>query len=385
MDSRTIAGVGARPAAQIGGLRMRVAVLAVGALVASACGSKTGPLVPDTERGDATVEDGEFQRFEACVAGRFDMVRRSAEILFVIDRSGSMFEPLEIGGIRRRWDALGDALRTTLPRFERAVNLGVMFYPRVRSDGIAGNLQFCDLTPGMNVDVAPGPMNANAVYDAFRAHYPEGATPTAAAIRRATTYLASREARGRARYIVLATDGAPNCNESIPLNECICLQGMGGCNAGPNARRQCLDDRASIAAIGDARNLGIVTYVIGLDGSIDAQFITVLDQMAIAGGRPLPTPPRYISIQSEVALSQSFAGIQRTVVQCSYVTPSRPDDPDEITVFLNGAPVPRDTTRANGWDWTDRDYGEITLFGATCDTAIATNGALAARVGCNGG
>ena len=50
---------------------------------------------------------------------------------------------------------------------------------------------------------------------------------------------------------------------------------------------------------------------------------------------------------------------------------------------MDETPVARDSAHRDGWDWTDRDYGELTLYGPACERAIATNATLAARVGCN--
>ena len=43
-----------------------------------------------------------------------------------------------------------------------------------------------------------------------------------------------------------------------------------------------------------------------------------------------------------------------------------------ITVEVDGVTIPRDPTRRNGWDWTDRGYGEVTLFGAACEEVEMT-------------
>ena len=52
------------------------------------------PSAPLVATVDAAVEDV-FVRFDGCVAGRFGMIRRSARLLFVIDRSGSMLAALD--------------------------------------------------------------------------------------------------------------------------------------------------------------------------------------------------------------------------------------------------------------------------------------------------
>lgn len=358
-------------------IRARSAALAL-VVALGGCGAKTGLLLPDATV-DADVEDA-FQRFEACVDGRFSLVRREAQLVFVIDRSGSMADSLNRGG-PSRWSAMYDVLSETLPAFEHAMRMGVLLFPRVPVSAALASAQSCDQLPGTGVDVAPLRDNAGTVLTAIRQFGPSGATPTASAVRRAARFTAATGSRELARYLVLATDGAPNCNLTLNPSTCTCAYGGTNCaNAGLGAR-YCLDDDATVVAIDEARRGGIATYVIGIDGDLNERYLRVLDRMALAGGRALPTAPRYYSIQDRAQLAVAFETIQRTVTRCAYVTPSRPDDPDRITVTRGGATIPRDPTRREGWDWTDRDYGELTLFGAACDEA-PTSATIEATVAC---
>ncbi len=347
-----------------------------------ACGAKTGLSVPDAGLDADVPEADVFVRFEVCVAGRFNMVRRSARLLFVIDRSGSMNAPLEMSSARTRWEAMRGALVETLPRYERALEMGAFVYPRVPTDTAPASLQNCELTGGDSVDSLPARANSRGVLDAIDRAGPRGATPTAAALVRATDFLRARDARGVAQYIVLATDGLPNCNRTLDPQTCRCFD-PATCRAQPSGTFASIDDTSSIAAVDRARGLGIATWVIGIDGDLDAQYLDILDRMAVAGGRARPgTDRRYYSIRAEGQLTEAFEAIQRTVAECAYVTPSRPDNPDRITVEVDGVAVPRDPTRRDGWDWTDRDYGEVTLFGAACERVQSSTSPLRATVAC---
>ena len=64
--------------------------------------------------------------------------------------------------------------------------------------------------------------------------------------------------------------------------------------------------------------------------------------------------------------------IQNTVSRCSFVTPSRPEEMGSIAITAGGAAVALDATHRDGWDWTDRAFGEITFFGAACERVIAS-------------
>ncbi|MEZ4389617.1 MAG: vWA domain-containing protein [Polyangiales bacterium] len=355
-------------------LRAALLTLALG------CGARTGLPIPDASL-DAPTEDV-FVRFDACVAGRFGMIRRSARLLFVIDRSGSMLQPLEMGAMTSRWQATVDALRETLPRFEDRLAMGALTFPRTPDDDVAARyLQACQVQLGSGITVDVAPRNAAAMSAMLERTSPVGATPTGAAVRRATEWLRAHDARGVASYLVLLTDGIPNCNAAIEPSACECLDPATMCG-GERGRLSCLDDDGTVRALEDARRAGVVTYVIGIDGSLEARFQGVLDRMADAGGRPNAGSPRYSSIRNGAQLLRTFEGIQRSVALCSYVTPSRPDDPDAIDVDLDGARVPRDPTRREGWEWSDRDYGELTFYGRACEVAQRDDARVQATVRC---
>ncbi len=334
----------------------------------AACGARTGLAEPDSAAAGDAASDA-LVRFDSCVTGRFTAARREARMVFVIDRSGSMTQTFAAGERGSRWDAMRSALEQTLPRFEGSMQMGALMFPRV-PEGPRAALQSCDLPPGDGLDVAPAAGNASTLLAVVGRTTPAGATPTAAAIARATRYLTSHAAPGLAQYLALATDGAPNCNADLDPATCACPI-AGGCGVGALGPRNCLDDDGTVAAITEARSRGVATYVIGIDGDLEARFVDVLDRMAVAGGRALAGPRRYYSIRERGQLAAAFEDIARTVSRCAFVTPSRPDAPDRITVRAGGAPVPRDPTRRDGWDWTDRDYGEVTLFGPACDRALA--------------
>jgi len=357
----------------------RAALLA--AALGLACGAKTGLRVPDASDDVTADVDDAFVRFDACVAGRFALARREAQIVFVVDRSGSMSQPINGGG-PSRWDAMRAVFGETLRPFEGAIRMGALLYPRRPDSAALASAQACDQLPGAGVDVAPRQRNADAVLAAINAVGPSGATPTAAAIGRATRYTLASGSRELARYLVVATDGAPNCNPTLDPATCVCSYGTVSCASAGVGARYCLDDDGAVAAISSARAQGVTTYVVGIDGDLAPEYVAVLDRMAVAGGRPLDGARRYYSIQNAAALTAAFEGIQRTIVRCAYVTPSRPDDPGRITVRAGGAEVPRDPARRDGWDWTDPGYGELTLFGPACERAVAGALALEATVAC---
>ena len=131
-----------------------------------------------------------------------------------------------------------------------------------------------------------------------------GGTPTAATLAVAQSeLLAAPDQVGRDAYVILLTDGAPNCNPNFPATVANCQDGTEYCvSAGScvqpngstdsNAPLGCLDEDASVAAVQSLYNNGINTFVIGfgVDFTNDSSPATdTLNKMAIAGGEALST------------------------------------------------------------------------------------------------
>lgn len=358
--------------------------LAVGSALAG-CGAKTGLLVPDiASPPDAT-------DVPVCMPARFELQRRSAEILFLIDRSTSMAQSLDgrMGVPREqwRWTILRSALATALPPFEARVEMGALFFPQELTEPVPDFEAACAILGGAGVDVDPRLNNSGAIVSVLDRTRPGGGTPTYEAIRRARSYLLANQTRGRAAFIVLATDGGPNCNSRLDYAVCACTSrdpsGMPTCAVNANAYN-CLDDMRTLSAITATVADGIPVYVIGIDDPTRPDLTDVLNQMAQAGGRPnnAPGEPRYYGVRSAEGLTSAFATIQRSIAQCAFVTASPPADPDAVALTVNGMEVPRDETRRNGWDWTDPAFGEVAFFGPACERVSAGTATVVGRVGC---
>jgi hypothetical protein len=365
------------------------------------CGAKTGLEVPDVEMDasiDVEARDVPFVRYEACVPGRFSLIRRSAEVTFVIDRSGSMDAPLEAtladaGRAFSRWTMLRDALRANLVGdVESRLSMGALFFPRVPVVESPTQEESCTVMPNgrtFNI-VAPRLNNASAILRVFDDTRPRGGTPTFAAITAAgepLLELARTDTdRSKARYLILATDGGPNCNPTIPIEGCVCAledpTGRNICADNPAlARWFCLDRENVVNKINEFAAQGLYTYVIGLDNPSERPMIETLNAMAVAGRRANPVGEyQYYSVRRSDQIFATFRDIATTITRCAFVTPSRPDNPDGLRVDVGGLVVPRDRAHINGWDWTDAGYGEITLYGRACERAAEAP--VSAVVGC---
>lgn len=378
-------------------------LLALGALVLAACGAKTGLRVPDVEQ-DATIDAPDVadvqdaRDAQACVPDRFDLERRSAEIMIVVDRSNSMAFSLDgtPNVPPRRWEVLRDALRLVLPTFERSVAFGAKFYPQVIDPGNNNLDENCRSAPGIDLEPALG--NGNAVLAFFSRTGPGGGTPTHDALLQTATYLRARSNRGAARYIVLATDGGPNCNRDnpVPPSRCVCTSSSpNACSNNPMVGvYNCLDATRTVSLIRDiaqpaAPNVTpIPVYVVGLDGSMTTRtdLLAVLDDMAIAGGRPRPRinagDRAYYSARNPGDLERAFDSIVAPLARCSFVTQRPPNNAEEVEVEVDGRVIARDMGRVEGWDWTDPMFGEVTFYGSACAQASSSNARVQLRIGC---
>lgn len=364
------------------------------AMVLVACGSKTGLFGPDGTNGPAPLPTPEAGIPDVvrpppdappdgpvpCTPGRFDFDPATAQLMFVIDRSGSMAYTLDgrepNPGETDRWTILRNGLATALTGFDQEVAMGAKFYPATFTNPA---LQ-CDVNPGIDVQIKLG--NASSIVQVFDDTAPIGGTPTAEALRIAAEHVS--KIRGIARTLVLATDGAPNCNFDHPTSPCVCT------SADPNACNPvddvslCLDDAVTIATVKNIADVQKVpVYVIGIGSTENATFRKVLDDMAVAGGRSKPTSPRYYSAATTTELNTALTSIRDSVSSCTFLTPSAPTDPDAITVEVAGVIIKRDPSRTEGWDWIDQSYGTLALFGQACIDAQKGTAKVSGVVRCD--
>jgi hypothetical protein len=156
---------------------------------------------------------------------------------------------------------------------------------------------------------------------------------------------------------------------------------------GASCRRNpdnCLDDARTVTTIAKYAGMGLPTHVIGIGDDTDAQFVGVLDEMALAGGRPLTGGAHsYYAASSPGDLQAALVAIRDQVGACAFLTTSVPTQMGTIVVTANGAIVPFDPSGTNGWTWGDEANGEILLHGAACNAALGGGASgLVAHVTC---
>lgn len=359
----------------------RIARAGLGLLLcagAIGCGAKTGLLIPDaavSEDADVDVEADVEPDEEVCLPEIVQIDRRRAQLIFVIDRSSSMLwtfddrfpEPGELS----RWDLLRNALDTSLFMVEDFTEFGAKFYPSFMPyDPV---LFACENDRG--VDIAPGLRTRAEIMEVFQDTFPTGGTPTAMAIAEARDYFVANPRPDIDRFIVLATDGGPNCREAppVPPSACICTGPPDVYCLDPRTDYvNCLDGERTLSVIDSTfAGHGIPVFIVGIEDPTRMDLADYLDEMAAAGGRPRrePSERMFYSIRRPGELEEAFETIIGSTARCVFALrrPALVDPRIEITV--DDEFVSPDPSRREGWDWTDSEAGQITFYGHACELA----------------
>lgn len=259
-----------------------------------------------------------------CRRGMATLLRpREADVVLVIDKSGSMSSRATDGATR--WVALRSALNRVLPNVDGRLDLGLAVFPA--NNG-------CGVTTG-RLTVPVRPMNASTIRALLQIFQPGGNTPTASALAAVDDVLTASTST-RPRYLVLATDGQPNCGG--PVSTVV----------------------SRLAAL-NAR--GIPTFVLGIPGSSSA-LRTALNQMAVAGGRPRAGGTSFYEAVNTDQLASALRAITAAGSGCTYALEEVPTDPSLLRIQFNGMDVARDAT--NGWSFVDSTNRQVRFNGTSC-------------------
>lgn len=280
--------------------------------------------------GRAGCDDSVCASDTACVpvcmpgTNRFTL-QPGAEVLFLTDRSGSMNTTLSGGSTR--WRTLRTAMRAVLPALDTTLTMGLVIFPDPSGCTVASSPTVPLVQPSATAILT----RLDASPDAPSA----AATPTLDALQTAHSYFAARPLT-RPRFVVLATDGEPNCGGDLSA---------------------VLTELRSLRS-----SLAVDTFVLGIPGT-DTALMSALNQMADAGGRALTGSTRYYDANTASALESSLRSIVATA-QCLFPLARAPRSAADVTITVDGTRVPRSTT--GGWDFTDGTMRMIRMYGPAC-------------------
>jgi hypothetical protein len=274
------------------------------------------------------------------------------DIMLVMDRSLSMTNDVNDKqctgatgnngncGPSSKWELMVPALNQVITATDARVNWG-MFY-------LGDEPAQCGVATAPVVPVAT--MNATAITTSLTGNQFNGqtGTPTRRAVQGAVSYLTGL-ADQNPKFLLLATDGQPNCATANSLNTD--------------------DSTGTRQAVADALAAGIPTFVVGIGNTGAA---ATLDQVAIAGGRPQTGgATSYYQVNDAAALGSALGTIVGQAASCTFNIGVAPDGTTTtgLGVFGDGVKIPMDP--ANGWSFKDAAMTTIVLNGSICDQVMA--------------
>lgn len=309
-----------------------------------------------------------------------------ANLLFVIDRSGSMSGQMDADDaeVGTRWAAMVDALDGALDHVSEDLSLGLQFFPAAGSVGCTMPTSTEELT----VSVAPGASAVTQIRTALSEAAPGGDTPAAAALQLAYEFFTEGDGKdlpGKS-YVLLALDGGPNCNTDPELScgEDSCTRNIEGTcpidgNCCDGVTDHCLDDDRTEAQVQRLADAGIRTLVVGIPGSDAEPYVTVLDRLAVAGGAPASTTsPKYYKVEDPEALSDTMRRLTAELItSCELQLEQEPPDREMVNVFIDDEVLPKSD---DTWDYDDTtDPPTIVIMGEACE-GLKSSGAESVRV-----
>jgi hypothetical protein len=284
-------------------------------------------------------------------------------ILIVLDASGSMNQDSANAtcgtgqmtgcGANSKWALLTPALNQVVTETQATVNWGLKLF----ADG-SGQCSVNANTVAVPVGTGTGAMITTVITgrtDAMGNVLMGSSTPTRRAMDAAVTYFAG-VTEPNPKYILLATDGLPNCTGTT--------------------NNQNDDTPGAIMAVANARTAGIPTFVVGISAPAGAAN-DAMNMMATAGGLPRTgADPLYYPVTSASELITAVNALVTIAASCVFPVPPPPTNDgttnrSNIIVKGDGTVVPMDRSHTNGWDFTDGAMMSVTLYGPACEAVMA--------------
>ena len=334
-------------------------------------------------------------------------------LMFLIDKSGSMNFPANDSvapctpgcgqscpaGCKTRLIELKSAMETFLSTSGSVAWMGMAVFPSATTAtdgcGATGPADILvPLAPNQADDEGALNATAGAVNYQIQNLNVGGGTPTGDSLKFLGNYapLADPDPKApREDFVVLLTDGLPNCNSNNPNTcssaSCRCtLQPATACMAASLCTQGCLDRDNSAAQVTALRAKNIRTIVVGFGAdTANGDGPDTLNAMAENGGFARSCPKgtdaecgsnntcdatsrlcarKFYQATSAAELASTLADIAKTIIPpefCTLVLDEVPKDAGLLTVTVDGK---HESTGPNTWSYA---AGKVTFNGALCD------------------
>jgi hypothetical protein len=265
--------------------------------------------------------------------------KQAPNIMMVVDESGSMKDPIA-GSNMSKWTALVGAVNTLLTAYSGSAQWGLSIFPHSPANTCSAG----------TVDIAVAPNTTMSILSKLNAMTDQtigGNTPTTQTLQAMLGSAAGLADATRANYVLLMTDGEPNCGGDVNSVQ------------------------STIAQL-YAQTTSVRTFVVGI-GDGTSSNPTALNGWADAGHTARPGTTKYYQVNTVNDLQMAFADIVNGVASCTYALSQKPADASLIVAYLNGQAVAQDP--ANGTTY-DAGSNSLVFHGTSCDqikNGAATN------------
>jgi len=232
-------------------------------------------------------------------------------MLVLLDRSMSMYT--NTLSTDTYASVVANSLKDLTLATGESVNFGLAVFPSLACvDGDEGSEHECDPASDADNPVADvAPDNAGDIALALDAVGQCGGTPACESLQWAHDYFTSddfpEEIDDLPKFVLLATDGAPNCNPTADVGSCVSTSG--GDAVIPE---QCLDDLCTYNAAFQLAAAGVLVFVVGVGDDL-AEWDYVLDNIAAYGGTS-----GYYPVEDAAALEEVLAEITGQAISCTF-------------------------------------------------------------------
>ena len=285
------------------------------------------------------------------------MVER-INLYWILDRSGSMGDVPPGSTFNKYVNARG-AIANVMRKIGHRVSVGATVFPTAFSPdpGCAPGSEIFETQPGdpasFGLSGKEGPV-LTSLLNILGGIPVSGGTPIAGTIVGVTPTITALEGT---TAVILATDGAPNCNPDASCDASQCLVNIEGlCQMAVNCcdpalflngPSQCLDADPTKSAVQALADAGVPTYVVGMPGS--ELYASFLEELAMAGTTARPTSPKYYAATAD-DLTETLEQIGADIAfQCRVELEEQPPDASLVNVYFDSDLIPQDDI--DGWAW----------------------------------